>query len=108
MRGVHLLHRRPPPGVIANKALGNEEVLIFTKATMLTMRRTIHEIKVEGAMPTNMMSIKGASVISKAGAAHVTEGSVPQITVAAVVDNATSTRKWSILEVTSMTISAPI
>jgi hypothetical protein len=31
---------------------------------MLTMRRTIPEIKAEGAMLTSMTSIKGASVIS--------------------------------------------
>jgi hypothetical protein len=72
------------------------------------MRRTIPEIKEEGAMLTSMMSIKGASVISKAGAAHVMEGSVSQIMVAVVVDNAVPTRKWSSQEVTSVTISAPI
>jgi hypothetical protein len=32
-RGVHLLHRCPPPEVIANEAPGNKEVLIFTRAT---------------------------------------------------------------------------
>jgi hypothetical protein len=72
------------------------------------MRRTVLEIKAKGAMPTSMMSIKGVSVISKAGMAHVMEGSVPQITVAAMVDNVVPTRKWSSLEVTSVTISAPI
>jgi hypothetical protein len=36
------------------------------------------------------------------------EGSVLQIAVVVVVDNAVPTRKWSSLEVTSMTISAPI
>jgi hypothetical protein len=70
------------------------------------MRRTIPEIKEEGAMPTSMMSIKGASVISKAGAMHVMEGSVSQIMVAAVVDNAVPTRKYSSQEVTFVTISA--
>jgi hypothetical protein len=74
------------------------------------MRRTIPKIKAEGAMPTNKMSmtpIKGANVINKAGMAHVMEESVLQTTVVVVVDNAVSTRKWSSLEVTSMTISAP-
>jgi hypothetical protein len=36
------------------------------------------------------------------------EGSVLQIVVAAMVDNAVPTRKWSSLEVTSVTTSAPI
>jgi hypothetical protein len=74
------------------------------------MRRTVPEIKVEGAMPTSeasMMPIKGANVISKASVAHVME-SVLQTVVAVVVDNTVPTRKWSGLEVTSMTISAPI
>jgi hypothetical protein len=65
------------------------------------MRHTVLEIKVEGTMPTSMMSIKGANVISKAGTTHVMEGSVLQTMVAAVVDNAVPTRKWSSLEVTS-------
>jgi hypothetical protein len=56
------------------------------------MRRTVPEIKAEGVMPTSMMSIKGANVISKAGVAHVMEGSVLQIMVAAVVNNAVPTR----------------
>jgi hypothetical protein len=108
MRGIHLLHRHPLPEVIANEAPSNKEVLIFTRATTLTMRCTVLEIKAEGAMPTSMTLIKGANVISKAGVAHVMEGSVLQITVAPMVDNAVPTRKWSGLEVTSMTISAPI
>jgi hypothetical protein len=108
MRGVHLLHRRPPPGVITNEASGNEEVLIFTRATTLTMRRTDPEIKVEGAMPTSMTSIKGANIISKVGATHVMEGSMLRIMMAAVVDNAVLTRKWSSLVVTSVTTSVPI
>jgi hypothetical protein len=108
MRGVHLLHQYPPPGVIANEAPSNKEVLIFTRATMLTMRRTIPEIKTKGAMPTNMTPIKGANIISKVGAVHVMEGSVLQITVATVVDNAVPTRKWSSLEVTFVIISVPI
>jgi hypothetical protein len=57
------------------------------------MRRTVLEIKAEGAMPTSMTLIKGANVISKAGAAHVMEGSVLQIMVVAVVDNEVSTKK---------------
>jgi hypothetical protein len=72
------------------------------------MRRTIPEIKAKGAMPTSMTPIKGVNVISKAGAAHVMEGSMLQIAVAIVVNNAVPTRKWSSLEVTSVTISAPI
>jgi hypothetical protein len=75
------------------------------------MRRTIPEFKAEGAMPTNEASvtlIKGANIISKVGAAHVMEESVLQTMVAAVVNNAVPTKKWSSLEVTSMTISAPI
>jgi hypothetical protein len=72
------------------------------------MRRTVPEIKVEGMMPTRMTPIKGANIISKAGTAHVMEGSVLQTTVLAVVDNAVLTRKWSSLEVTSVTISTPI
>jgi hypothetical protein len=72
------------------------------------MRCTIPEIKVKEAMPTNMTPIKGSNVINKAGAAHVMEGSVLQITVAAVVDNVVLTRKWSNLEVTSATTLVPI
>jgi hypothetical protein len=72
------------------------------------MRHTIPEIKAEGVMPTNMTLIKGVNVISKAGVAHVMEGSMLQIAVVAMVDNVVPTRKWSSLEVTSMTISAPI
>jgi hypothetical protein len=72
------------------------------------MRRTIPEIKVEGAMSTSMTPIKGANIISKAGATHVMEGSMLQIVVAVVVDNAVPTRNWSSLEVTSVIISAPI
>jgi hypothetical protein len=75
------------------------------------MRRTVPEIKAEGTMPTSeasMTPIKGANVISKAGVAHVMEESVLQTAVAVVVDNAVMTRKWSSLEVTSVTISAPI
>jgi hypothetical protein len=72
------------------------------------MRRTVPEIKAEGRMPTSMTPIKGVNVISKAGAVHVMEGSVLQIAVVAVVNNAVPTRKWSSLEVTSMIISAPI
>jgi hypothetical protein len=36
------------------------------------------------------------------------EGSVLQIAVVAMVDNAVPTRKWSSLEVTSVIISVPI
>jgi hypothetical protein len=75
------------------------------------MRHTVLEIKAEGAMPTSeasMTLIKGANVINKAGAAHVMEESVLQIAMAAVVYNVVPTKKWSSLEVTSMTISAPI
>jgi hypothetical protein len=75
------------------------------------MRHTVPEIKAEGAMPTSeasMTPIKGANIISKAGTAHVMEESVLQTVVAAVVYNAVPTKKWSSLEVTSVTISAPI
>jgi predicted carbohydrate-binding protein with CBM5 and CBM33 domain len=65
------------------------------------MRHIIPKIKAEGVMPTSMTPINGANVISKAGTAHVMEGSVLQIVVATVVDNAVPTRKWSSLEVTS-------
>jgi hypothetical protein len=72
------------------------------------MRHTVPEIKAEGAMPTSMTSIKGANVISKAGAAHVMEMSMLQTVAVAVVDNTVPTRKWSSLEVTFETILAPI
>jgi hypothetical protein len=75
------------------------------------MRHTILDIKAEGAMPTSeasMTPIKGANVISKAGMAHVMEESVLQTAVAVVVDNVVPTKKRSSLEVTSVTISAPI
>jgi hypothetical protein len=74
------------------------------------MRHTIPKIKAEGAMPTSEVSmtpIKEANVTSKAGVVHVMEESVLQTAVAAVVDNAMLTRKWSSLEVISVTISAP-
>jgi hypothetical protein len=54
-----------------------------------------------------MTPIKEANIINKAGMAHVMEESVLQTVVVVVVDNAVLTRKWSSLEVTSMTISAP-
>jgi hypothetical protein len=75
------------------------------------MRRTVPEIKAKGAMPTSeasMTPIKEANVISKAGVAHVMEESVLQTVVAVMVGNTVMTRKWSSLEVTSVTISAPI
>jgi hypothetical protein len=75
------------------------------------MRCTVPEIKAEGALPTgeaSMTPIKGANVISKAGAAHVMEESVLQTTVVAMVDNVVPTKKWSSQEVTSVTISASI
>jgi hypothetical protein len=74
------------------------------------MRRTVPEIKAKGAMPTSeasMTPIKEANVIDKAGMAHVMEESMLQTAVAVVVDNAVLTRKWSSMEVTSVTISAP-
>jgi hypothetical protein len=64
------------------------------------MRHTVPEIKAEGTMPTSeasMTPIKGVNVISKAGAAHVMEGSVLQTAVTAVVNNAVPTKKWSSL-----------
>jgi hypothetical protein len=60
------------------------------------MRRTVPEIKAEGAMPTSeasMTLIKEANVINKAVMAHVMEESVLQTVVAVVVDNAVLTRK---------------
>jgi hypothetical protein len=72
------------------------------------MRHTVPKIKAKGAMPTSMTSIKGVNVISKAGATHVMEASVLQTMMAAMVDNAVLTRKWSSLEVTSETILATI
>jgi hypothetical protein len=72
------------------------------------MRHTILEIKAEGVMLTSMTLIKGVNVSNKAGAVHIMEGSTLQITMAAMVDNVVPTRKWSSLEVTSVTISAPI
>jgi hypothetical protein len=74
------------------------------------MRHTIPEIKVKDTMPTseaNMMLIKGVNATSKVGVARIMEASMLQTTVAVVVDNAVPTRKWSSLEATSMTISAP-
>jgi hypothetical protein len=74
------------------------------------MRRTVPEIKAEDAMPTseaNMMLIKGADATNKVGVVHVMEVGVFQTTVAVVVDNAAPTRRWSILEATSVTTSAP-
>jgi hypothetical protein len=75
------------------------------------MRRTVPKIKAKGTMLASEASItpiKGANVISKVGAVHVMEESVLQTMVAAMVINAAPTRKWSSLEVTSVTISAPI
>jgi hypothetical protein len=74
------------------------------------MRRTVPEIKAEDVMPTSeasMTLIKGANVTNKAGMAHIMEESVSQTAVAVMVDNAVPTRKWSNLEATSVTISAP-
>jgi adenylylsulfate kinase-like enzyme len=74
------------------------------------MRRTTPEIKPKDAMPTSkasIMLIKGVSATSKASVAHVMEESLLQTMVAVMVDNAVPTRKWSILEATSVTISAP-
>jgi hypothetical protein len=74
------------------------------------MRCTVPEINAEDAMPTSeacMTPIKGVSVTNKAGVVHVMEESMLQTAVEVVVDNAMSTRKWSILEVTYVTISAP-
>jgi hypothetical protein len=60
------------------------------------MRRTIPEIKVEGAMPTSkasMTPIKGANVTNKVGVDHVMEDSVLQTVVVVMVDNVGPTRK---------------
>jgi hypothetical protein len=78
---------------------------------METTRCTVPGIKAEDAMPTseaNMMLIKGANATSKVDVAHVREASMLQTTAAVVVDNAVLTRKWSSLEATSVTTSAPI
>jgi hypothetical protein len=74
------------------------------------MRHTIPKIRVEDMILTieaNMMLTKGADATSKVAVAHVMEASVLQTTAAVVVDNAVPTRKWSSLEVTSVTTSAP-
>jgi hypothetical protein len=74
------------------------------------MRHTVPEIKAEDAMLTSeasMTPIKGVNVTNKAGVAHILEESMLQTTMAVVVDNVVLTRKWSSLEATSMTISAP-
>jgi hypothetical protein len=74
------------------------------------MRRTISKIKANDVMPTNevnMMLIKGADATSKADMAHVREAFVLQTTVPVIVDNTVLTRKWSSLEVISVTTSAP-
>jgi hypothetical protein len=73
------------------------------------MRHTVPRIKVEDTMPTseaNMMLIKGTDATSKVGVAHVMEASLLQ-TAAVMVDNVVPTRKWSSLEATSVTTSAP-
>jgi hypothetical protein len=74
------------------------------------MRHTVPEIRVEDAIPTikaNMMLTKGADATSKVAVAHVMEASVLQTAAAVVVNNAVPTRKWSSLEVTSVTTSTP-
>jgi hypothetical protein len=74
------------------------------------MRRTIPKIKAKDTMPTSeasKMLIKGADATSKVGVAHVMEASVLQTMTAVVVDNAVPTRKWSSLEATFVTTSAP-
>jgi hypothetical protein len=75
-----------------------------------TLKHTAPETKPKDAMPTSeasMTPIKGANATSKVSTAHVTEESVLQTAVATVVDNAVPTKKWSSLEATSVTISAP-
>jgi hypothetical protein len=75
------------------------------------MRSTIPKVKAEGAMLTSevsMMLTKRVNIISKVGVAHVMEERVLQTVVAVMVDNTVLTREWSSLEVTSVTISAPI
>jgi hypothetical protein len=54
-----------------------------------------------------MMLIKGADATSKVGVAHVKEAILLQTAATVVLDNAVATRKWSSLEVTSVTILAP-
>jgi hypothetical protein len=74
------------------------------------MRHTVLEIKVEDTMLTSEVSIvliKGANATNKAGVAHVMEASVLQTTMAVMTDNTVTTRKWSSLQATSVTFSAP-
>jgi hypothetical protein len=74
------------------------------------MRRTVPEIKVEDAMPTNetsMTPIKGVNVTNKVGVVHVMEVCVSQTAVVVVVDNTVPTRKCSSPKATSVTISVP-
>jgi hypothetical protein len=74
------------------------------------MGRTIPKIKAEDTMPTSeasIMLIKGLNATMKTGVAHIMEASALQTMVAVVVDNTVPTRKWSSLEATSVTISAP-
>jgi hypothetical protein len=74
------------------------------------MRCTTPEIKAKDAMLTSevsIMLIKGANPRSKVAVAHVMEVSVLQTTMVVMVDNAVPTKKWSNLEATFMTISAP-
>jgi hypothetical protein len=74
------------------------------------MRHIVLEIKAKDVMPTSevsMTQIKGANITNKASVVHVMEESVLETIVVVVVDNAVLTRKWSNLEATSMTISAP-
>jgi hypothetical protein len=77
---------------------------------MGTLRGTAPKNKSVDTVPTSEASvtmIKGVNVTSKADAVHVMEESVLQTTVVAVVNNVVPTRKWSSLEVTSVTISTP-
>jgi hypothetical protein len=115
MRGVHPLHRRLPPEVIANEVpreiiANSREDPIFIRASTGTTRRTVPKIKADDAMPTseaNMMLIKVVDATSKADMAHVREAFELQTAVLVMVDNAVSTKKWSSLEVTSVTTSTP-
>jgi hypothetical protein len=76
---------------------------------MGTTRRIVPKIKAKDVMPTSEANmIMGADATSKADVAHVREASMLQTMAAVVVDNVVSTMKWSSLEATSVTTSAPI
>jgi hypothetical protein len=77
---------------------------------MRTTRCIVPKIKADDAMLTskvNLIPIKGVDATSMADVAHVREVSELQTTALVMVDNVAPTRKWSSLEVTSVTTSTP-